>query len=42
MNRSIVIFGFTVVRQTIYLSNHNVEKLLTGNKSVNLNSVSFT
>lgn len=34
---------YSVVRLRIYLPNHNAEKfLLTGNKSVNLNTVSFT
>lgn len=34
---------YSVVRLRIYLSNHNAEKfLLTGNKSVNLNTVAFT
>lgn len=34
---------YSVVRLRIYLSNHNAEKfLLTGNKSVNLNTVSST
>lgn len=34
---------YSVVRLRIYLSNHNAEEfLLTGNKSVNLNTVAFT
>lgn len=34
---------YSVVRLRIYLSNHKAEKLLlTGNKSVNLNTVAFT
>lgn len=35
-------FSFTLFMLRIYLSNHNAEKfLLTGNKSVNLNTIYF-